>query len=223
MIVGAVPARTPVQSGRAGGGRICAAVPACVILHGRFPPGVSRARPAAVHHLRIRHVHHARTQQRDADRVGRDLRLPAHACRTCSASSFGFVVQLLAVCAGLSALFSRWPVLQTLLQLGRSRVPGVPGLAPAAQRRLGGRRHEPPGQVLRGRPVPVPESEGMGHVDHLRDAVPAAGARRIAARRLHGHRHGGRGRSVHGRLGAVRQLAEELPRRAAACAWYSTR
>ncbi len=28
---------------------------------------------------------------------------------------FGFVVQLLLVCAGLSALFSRWPVLQTAL------------------------------------------------------------------------------------------------------------
>lgn len=28
---------------------------------------------------------------------------------------FGFVVQLLAVCAGLSALFSRWPALQTTL------------------------------------------------------------------------------------------------------------
>src|SRR5262249_54551048 len=27
----------------------------------------------------------------------------------------GFVVQLLAVCAGLSALFARWPALQTLL------------------------------------------------------------------------------------------------------------
>lgn len=28
---------------------------------------------------------------------------------------FGFVVQLLAVCAGLSALFNRWPALQTVL------------------------------------------------------------------------------------------------------------
>ena len=28
---------------------------------------------------------------------------------------FGFVVQLLAVCAGLSALFNRWPTLQTVL------------------------------------------------------------------------------------------------------------
>ena len=31
---------------------------------------------------------------------------------------FGFVVQLLAVCAGLSALFNRWPVLQTVLSWG---------------------------------------------------------------------------------------------------------
>ena len=43
------------------------------------PARMCHARPVAVHYLHLRHVDHARTQQRDADRGRRQLRLPPHA------------------------------------------------------------------------------------------------------------------------------------------------
>ena len=87
---------------------------------------------------------------------------------------FGFVVQLLAVCAGLSALFSRWPALQTAAELGRAPRTWCTSAGTCCAAAHVGAGAQPPGAVRGGGDVPVPESEGLGHVDHRGDAVPAA-------------------------------------------------
>ena len=101
---------------------------------------------------------------------------------------FGFVVQLLLVCAGLSALFTRWPALQTALSWVGAAYLVYLGVRMLQERRCQRAGQEPSGPFPRGGAVPVPESQGLGHVDHLRDAVPAAGAGRVPAQRLHGQR-----------------------------------
>ena len=98
---------------------------------------------------------------------------------------FGFVVQLLAVCAGLSALFNRWPALQTVLSWLGAGLPGLPGLAAAAQ-------HGGAGAAQHSRPVSFHAGGGLFQFLNPkawvmtvtgRNAVPAARAGRAPGRR----------------------------------------
>src|ERR1700736_4909575 len=141
-----------------------------------YPPGTPHDRPAAVRDLHLRHVDHPGAQQCDADRLGSELRFPAHAAaylrcrgRIRGAAARGMrgperTVRPLAGVAGRA-------------RLGGRGVPAVSRLADARSERHRGARQPPAGDLAPGRAVPVPQPQGVGDDGDRGDAVSAPGAR----------------------------------------------
>ena len=128
-------------SARSRGGAVSARRPAPRARLPLPPARMCHARPVAVHHLHLRHVDHARTQQRDADRVRRQLRLPPHAAaharhrlrvRGAAAGGVRGPVGAVRPLAGAAERAG----------LGRRGLPGISRLAHAARWRAA--RHAPP-------------------------------------------------------------------------------
>src|SRR5712671_5987366 len=203
MIRGRRTGLHPVQYLQPAAGRICPPLHDCGSLtRPWYPPGTPHDRPAALHDLHLRHVDHARAQQRDADHLGSELRFPAHgaAYLRCRFGIRG------AAARGVRGPGRAVPVPQPQ-GVGhdgdRGDAVSAPGARTAAARRLHGGNHGGHRPAVHG---------GVGAVRQLAARLPRSPTRAPGIQRRHGPCVGYDGRHDGEVSRALRVLMFELPR-----------